>query len=159
VDELEDIRNFEISTRWNNNNLCIPSEWGRALAINRHEKNHFGKTRSQTYMSSQFHWIGMSKDVATVVKSCMDCQRRKKPKLMAGPLHKVEAHRKWERVQIDLYSGIPNTNGKTAIMVTDKKALSVAQAFWSDVVAQFGFPEIIQTDRGLVQHFTLRVRG
>lgn len=114
-------------------------------------------------MADRFHWVGMTKDIAAIIQSCEECQRRKKPKLISGQLHSIKASRKFEKLQIDLYSGIPNTNGLSAIMVTDKKAISVAKAFWSDVVAHYGPPESIQTDRGAeftsVLPFILRVRG
>jgi len=150
-EDFQDIaeEQVDLEVRWNNCTLCIPIRWGRIFTLNQHEKNHFGRTRTQNFLSDRFHWVGQTKDISTIVQSCLDCQRRKKPQLMSGPLHSIKASRKFEKVQVDLYSGIPSVMGFSAIMVTtDKKAISVARAFWNDVVAHYGPPEHIQTDRG-----------
>ena len=104
----------------------------------------------------------MKADIKEIVRSCFECQARKKPNKLRGRLHTINVEKKFERVQIDLYFGIPRSNGFNTIMVvtdvltkfvvvvplTDKTAATVAQAFWTNWVSYFGFPNIVQTDRG-----------
>ena len=96
-----------------------------------------------------------------MINGCDTCQRRKIPRNQKRTrLYTIEADNKFEQLQIDLYSGIPPTQGYNAIMVVtdivtkyvvlsplkDKTATSVAKAFWKDFVKYFGFPIKVQTD-------------
>ena len=129
----------------------------------RHDQNHFGRQRSIGFIRDRFYWKGFSDDIDVVVKSCEACQRRKKVKMTAGKLHMIEVKRKFERVQMDLYSGVPSSDGYKAILVVtdyltkwvvlipipNKTASTVIKAFWEHFVKPHGIPEIIQTDRGV----------
>ena len=79
-----------------------------------------------------------------MINRCDTCQRRKIPKNQKRTqLYTIEADNKFEQLQIDLYSGIPPTQGYNAIMVVtdivtkyvvlsplkDKIATSVAKTF------------------------------
>lgn len=68
----------------------------------------------------------------------------------------IEATNAFEQVQVDLYSGVPISQGMNTIMVVtdyvtkyvilaglpDKTAYSVAKTFWELVVAKHGFHQI-----------------
>ncbi|MFN9980363.1 MAG: hypothetical protein ACK53Y_10635, partial [bacterium] len=70
----------------------------------------------------------------------------------------MKAEGKLERVQIDLYSGLPMSRGYKAVMVvTDvvtkyvvlaplqyKEAKTVAEEFWRYFVVHYNFPAIVQ---------------
>ena len=97
-----------------------------------------------------------------LVKGCWKCQIRKRPRNTKGKLHTINAERKFEQVQIDLYSGLPRVQNYTAIMVVTnvvtkfvvlaplkaKTPFEVSKAFWEKFVCNYGFPERVQTDRG-----------
>ena len=98
--------------------LCIPAIWGRYMAYQRHESNHFGQKRSVQFLRDRVYWKTLTKDVKELVDSCYAWQRRKKPRNMKGQLYTIDAREKFEQVQIDLYSGLPSTRqGYTSIMV------------------------------------------
>ena len=128
----------------------------------RHDQNHFGIKRSLRFMEERFYWKGMRKDVEELVESCWECQRRKKPRNAQGKMGNIEVQRKFERIQIDLYAGIPRVEGYSCIMVAtdvltkyvtlevlrDKTPQSVARAMWKNHVKIFGFSEKVQTNQG-----------
>ena len=75
----------------------------------------------------------------------------------------VTVGRRWERVAMDLLDmSVTSTKGNRYVLVmvdcfsrwteacpqSDKTAISVVDAFFSNIVCRFGMPEVIHSDQG-----------
>jgi hypothetical protein len=106
-------------------------------------------------------------DVRTVrefVRACATCQRNKTEALHpAGLLQPLDVPSQvWADISMDFVEGLPKVNGKSVILtVVDRfskyghfialghpyTAMSVARAFFADIVRLHGFPSSIVSDR------------
>ena len=127
---------------------------------------HFGMDRTMELLQRHWSWKGMQRDVREYVKSCTSCQRIKhstsKP---AGVLHPIVAKYPWHIVTLDFVSGLPpatNSQLSQVLVIVDKfskytilepcpstmTALDTAKAFIRRVIANFGLPKVVISDRG-----------
>ena len=125
---------------------------------------HVGIRRTLELVQRQWHWRGLSGDVASYVRSCPTCQAIKSDtRAKAGLLQPLEVPiRKWQQVTIDLVIDLPESNGFTAIVVfvdrmtkmvhfapctKEIAAVDYAKFFVDNVFLLHGLPEVIISDQ------------
>ena len=101
--------------------------------------------------------------VQTYVASCTACLAWKSPCPRRAHMGHVAVGRRWERVAMDLLDlSITSAKGNRYVLVMvdcfsrwteacplpDKTAVSVADAFFSNIVCRFGMPSVIHSDQG-----------
>ena len=106
------------------------------------------------------YWPGLRQDVQTYVASCTVCLARKSPYPRRAPMGHVTVGRRWERVAMDLLEmSITSAKGNRYLLVMvdcfsrwteacplpDKTAISVADAFFSNIVCRFEMPSVIHS--------------
>ena len=124
---------------------------------------HLGVSRTVFRLQTRVYWPELQQDVRTYVASCTVCLARKSPCPRRAPMGQVAVGRRWERVAMDfLDMSITSAKGNHYVLVMvvcfsrwneacplpDKTAISVADAFFSNIVCQFGMPSVIHSDQG-----------
>ena len=147
--------------------LVVPqSEW-RSMIHRFHDSlfaGHLGVSRTVLRLQTRVYWPGLRQDVRTYVASCMVCLARKYPCPRRAPMGHVAVGRRWERVAMGLLDmSIISAKGNRYVLVMvdcfffwwmeacplpDKTAISVADAFFSNIVCRFGMPSVIHSDQG-----------
>jgi len=148
--------------------LCVPSsQVGYVLKLAHEsaaESAHAGASRLFLRLKDRFFWPAMWKDILEFCQSCDVCQKvnpdRRPPTGLLRP-HKIPLL-PWDVVSLDLITGLPNSNGFTAILViVDKltkyvlyiptknelKQEGFADLFLEHVVRRFGLPLEMIADR------------
>ncbi|KAM0019502.1 putative nucleotidyltransferase, Ribonuclease H [Helianthus debilis subsp. tardiflorus] len=151
------------------NRLVIPSDSPLRLQL-LHDFHttvvggHSGVTRTFHRLSSNFFWQGMRRDVQSYVANCQTCQQMKSSSLSpAGLLQPLPIpDLVFESIGLDFITGLPNSFGKTAIMVVVDRlskyghfvglpssftSQMVVDQFIKEVVRLHGIPVNIVTDR------------
>jgi len=128
---------------------------------------HSGRDASHQRVKSLFYWKGMVKDIQAFIRSCGTCQQCKSDNAAyPGLLQPLPIPDKiWCDVSMDFIEGLPNSGGKSVIMVVVDRlskaahfvalahpysALTVAQAFLDNVYKHHGCPTSIVSDRDVV---------
>ena len=103
-------------------------------------------------LQSRVYWPGLRQDIHTYVASCTVCLARKSPCPQRAPMGHVAVGRRWERVAMDLLDlSITSAKGHHYMLVMvdcfsrwteayplpDKTAVSVADAFFSNIVCRY----------------------
>ena len=88
---------------------------------------HPGFARTLEVVRTSFYWKHMIQDVRAFVIDCPVCQTEKSSHLQpAGRLMPLPLPtRKWEHVAIDFVTGMPDDDGKNAIMTVVDKAIKM----------------------------------
>lgn len=125
---------------------------------------HMGIKRTLVRLASNFHWVGMRKDVVKFVSSCLICQQIKhSTQAPTGYLQPLPIPDKvWSHISMDFIVSLPLSRGYTVILVvvdrltkfahfgtlpTNFTATSTADLFVRMVVKLHGFPDSIVSDR------------
>ena len=139
--------------------MVVPQSERRDMIRRCHDSlfaGHLGISRMVLHLQTGVYWPGLRQDVRTYVASCTVCIARKSPCPRRATMGHVAVGRCWERVAMDLLEG----NRYVLVMVdcfsrwteacplTDKTAISVADAFFSNIVCRFGMPSVIHSDQG-----------
>ena len=110
--------------------------------------------------ASRYWWKDMRKDMAIWHKECYECQLRA-PKRYKIPLVMTKLDRPFERIGMDVCGPLHMTSKgnlhymlaideftKYAVVepIPDTKAVTVAKAFWEEMILPFGVPEEVLTD-------------
>ena len=136
-------------------------QWGHASHITAHP----GTRRTLEFLQRRFWWPGMARDVASFVGACSVCARSKNPhQRPQGLLHPLPIpHRPWSHISMDFVTGLPESEGNTAILVIVDRfskacrfvplpklpsALETAKLVFNHVFRVFGLPQDIVSDRG-----------
>ena len=125
---------------------------------------HLGISKTTERVKQRFFWFGMTTDVEKWCKSCDVCDAtrisNRKPKSKLKP-YQVRAP--LERVGIDVMGPLPVSSGGNkyllvvvdyftkwvkAIPIENQEAETVAKAFITHFVSNFGVPRIIHSDQG-----------
>ena len=126
---------------------------------------HLGRKKTYHRVRSQYYWKGLGQDVKDFVRSCMECQSKKKtPKpSRSGKLQLFSATRPFEVVGVDIFGPLPRTvtgNRYIVVMVDrfsrwvelapvpDITARTVADAVVDRIVLRHGCPTTLLSDRG-----------
>jgi transposase InsO family protein len=148
--------------------LCVPSSqthWIiREAHDSAHEAAHGGHEKTLSRLRENFYWSSMRKDVLAYCETCDVCQKTKhnrtKPQGFLTPLRIPQ--QPYETITMDFITGLPESHGKTAILVvvdkltkfatfipttSDVTAETTARLLFQRVFKSFGLPLEIVSDR------------
>ncbi len=102
--------------------LCLPPTLQKQVLLACHDDvtaGHLGVTRTLAKINQRFYWPKMIQSVSQYVRSCEDCQTKKKPKERpAGYLEPVQAKLPFEKIGIDLIGPFPfSTLGNRYVII------------------------------------------
>jgi len=130
---------------------------------------HLGTEIVYNKIKERYYWPKMYNDIKVYIKSCDQCQRRKKPQ-GKNELHNIKIKRPFYFIGIDIVGPLPITErNKRYIVVaidyftkwTEARALERANAnevstfILEEIICRHGMPKIILSDRG--SHFDNQV--
>ncbi|KAF4527953.1 hypothetical protein B566_EDAN014126 [Ephemera danica] len=139
--------------------LVIPSKIQSQLLHENHNATtaaHFGITKTNARLSRFYYWPRMFHDVKKHITACHLCQQHKvsqqRPPGLMFPLNftpgdslcKSKKGNKFIVVFIDL-----TTRWVIAVPVKNATAKTITNAFYYNVILQFGTPEILLVDNGV----------
>jgi hypothetical protein len=143
--------------------ILPPGPFRRRVFDVMHGLSHRGVKAMQTLVGARYVWQGLRWDVAQWTKKCLPCQRSNVTTHIKAPLKEyTPPSGRFAHVNIDLVGPMALSNGfmyvltavdrftrwPIAIPIPDKAATTVARAFWSGWVANFGMPTDVLSDRG-----------
>ena len=154
---------------WNGNNkLCVPGSLQTKVTAEIHdslsEGAHAGYYKTYNRIVSTYYWPRMSRSIKTFVSTCDICQKSKPRRhALIGLLRPIPIPtRPFEVVTMDFILELPNSNGFDKILVIVDKLTKygifipcstkvteeeTARLFFKHVVAQYGLPQQVITDR------------
>lgn len=126
---------------------------------------HPGIQRTKDFLRQRFWWGTLDEDTRDFVNACPVCSKSKpSQKAPAGYLHPLSVpHRPWSHISLDFVTGLPTSNGYTAIMsVVDRfskmahfiplaklpSAKETAMLMLQNVFRLHGLPTDVVSDRG-----------
>lgn len=125
---------------------------------------HGGDVKTYIRIATEWHWLGIRKDVSSFVRKCEVCQQQKlSQQAPAGLLQPLPLPtRIWDDISMDFIEGLPSSKGfDTVFVVVDRlskyahfialkypfTAVKVAEVFVNEVVRLHGYPISIVSDR------------
>ena len=124
---------------------------------------HRGRDATYNSLSHDFYWRNMSKHVRKWVKCCPDCLKFKTLNQPHGPMQIRLFKHPFHTLGVDYVGDLPISpsgnkwiltavcpfsNFLRAIPVPDKTATTAARALFDHIFLQYGFPTVLQSDRG-----------
>lgn len=125
---------------------------------------HCGQKRLYARLRNQFHWRGMSKDIAKVIGSCKECMLCKPKMGTREPMAITPTPQKpFDSIIIDTIGPMPTTHSGNKYAITlicdlskylitipipNDKANTIAKGIFENFVLIYGTPKRIRTDRG-----------
>ena len=154
-DKRHELSLYEGCLLWGSR-VVVPTVCREAVLTELHE-GHPGISRMKSLARMYVWWPGISNDIASTVRHCLECQQQQ-PTPAVAPLHPWSwPTRPWARLHLD-YAG--PFQGKMILVLIDAhskwiEAVSTPQATSQAVMeelrplfAKFGIPETIVTDNG-----------
>ena len=141
----------------------IPPSFRKSVFSALHNLSHPGIRATQKLCTERFVWKGINRDVRLWAKTCLQCQRCKVHRHTRSPLRTFSTpDSRFDHVHIDIVGPLPPSDGcpylltchdrytrwPEAIPISDISADTVARTFVTHLVAHFGVPSSITTDRG-----------
>ncbi len=143
--------------------IIVPSLPERAKIINEaHRWGHFQTESTVERIKLKFDWPSIRTDVQKAINSCPNCQANHRIARAYHPARTLDVKQIFDRIQIDLVFGLPETkdgyNGILLIVeavskfpfaypIRTKTNIEIAQHLF-DYVAIFGAPRQIHSDQG-----------
>ena len=124
---------------------------------------HGGEDRTLARITQNFYWPGITSDIDKFIHKCLRCQEVKGKRPSPAPLQNLPiCESPNERVHIDLFGPLKSHNGNKYILVMtdaftkmaelaaieDKKADTVARAFFERWICRYSVPKTIVSDNG-----------
>ena len=125
---------------------------------------HLGQKKTIHKIGSRFYWYNWKDDVTAWINACSVCAGRKTPNRPKAPLHSIiEAEKPFDMIGIDFVGPLPKTdNGNQWLLVItdyatrwveafptkDSKAITVAEILVKQIIARYGAPMKLLSDRG-----------
>ena len=147
--------------------LCVPKALVMGILRYHHGtpiSGHLGINKLESIMTRRYHWPKMSKDIRRWVNGCATCQRRKQYRPMRqGLQHPRISARPWQRAYMDLVGPLPESDNHSTYMLTctivdsfskwpmaiplpNKKAETIAEAIYKNLITVHGCPEELFSD-------------
>jgi hypothetical protein len=151
--------------------LVIPQQWKERIMQELHDDPtgaHLGQDKTYNKVRLRYYWPKMKEEIQEFIRSCGDCQSAKVPRIKpAGMMSFIEVPcNPFDRLQLDFMGPIHKTSRGNKYILTavdylskwiiakpvrDCTAATAAKFMVSEVLTKFGYPEIVQSDRG--KHF------
>ena len=140
----------------------VPFSWRRRVFEVVHNLGHPGIERTRQSIAAKFVWPSMREDTTKWARECLTCQRSKVLRNTIPPIGDFTVpNRRFDHWNVDLVT-LPVSNGfrylltavdrftrwPIAVPLKDMSAESVLDAFAHGLIATFGVPSAITTDRG-----------
>ena len=124
---------------------------------------HRGRDATPGLISRDFYWRNQAKHVRNWVKRCPHCIKFKSTNPAHGPMHVRSYLYPFHTLGVDyvgelrtspsgnkwiLTAVCPFSNYLISVPVPDKTATTAAQVLFDHVFLKFGFPAVLQSDRG-----------
>ncbi len=140
--------------------VSLPDQRSEIVQQVHDEIGHRGVNSTFERVSRRYQWKGMFEDVASYVKSCPECQRRKRNQLQE-PLHPTFTSYVWEKIGVDVVYMPPTGNYKFIVFARDDlsgwvegraidsaNSANVSKFLLEDVICRHGCPRNIVMDGG-----------
>ncbi|CAH8534467.1 unnamed protein product [Dicrocoelium dendriticum] len=148
----------------------VPPTYRRIIFDSLHGLSHPGIRATRKLISDRFVWPALNKDLQTMVRNCLPCQRSKVHRHTQAPLGEFTVpDARFSHVHIDTVGPLPPSSGfkylltcidrytrwPVAVPIADISAETVARNFVAHWIAHYGVPSTITTDRGAQFESTL----
>ena len=145
----------------------IPAALQHTIATEVHQGalgGHIGTTKLCGALRRRFYWVGQYSTARDVVKGCMRCVANKARLAAETKLRQpMTGERPWHHVHIDLWQpGLASAAGHKYVLTAidrlthwpemvplmDKRAETVADAFFENILCRHGTPAVVVSDNG-----------
>lgn len=168
------VRDGVLVKRWESNDgkefkwlLVLPHALRKKVLDTLHSSKtagHLGREKTLPKVREKFYWFGLSADVRSYVRKCVDCARKKgTPRKHRAPLQQLHVGGPLERIAVDVLGPLTETHrGNMYILVVgdywtkwmeaypipDQQAETVASKIVEEFVCRFGVPHELHSDQG-----------
>ena len=143
--------------------IQVPEEKVEAIITEVHRQGHLGEHKTWKAFNRKYYTPQGKQKCREVVRTCPECQLGKDYKARHVPKGEISSPGPWETVSIDIVGPLP-VDGRSnrfivtimdvysryliAIPVRNHRASTVSRCLYESVVAYFGTPRSILSDRG-----------
>ena len=143
--------------------IQVPEEKVEAIITEVHRQGHLGEHKTWKAFNRKYYTPQGKQKCREVVRTCPECQLGKDYKARHVPKGQISSPGPWETVSIDIVGPLP-VDGRSnrfivtimdvysryliAIPVRNHRASTVSRCLYESVVAYFGAPRSILSDRG-----------
>ena len=143
--------------------IRVPEEKAEAIITEVHRQGHLGENKTWKAFNRKYSTPQGRKRCREVVRTCPECQLGKDYKARHVPKGHISSPGPWETISIDIVGPLP-VDGKSnryivtmmdvysryliATPVRNHRASTVSRCLYESVVAYFGAPRSILSDRG-----------